>query len=181
MRLSHVKFGTSAISINVSTFWKGREKHGFSLPYGCWWRLWHKQRDLNERRFCFSQKTQKLGIIKCVVSLMADFVLLPKTSFRPGKPRPDKQLAKQGHSLVPQLPHANGAAFFYWSVPIMLFWNYNFCCFSVNRISSINHIYRLVGPHLLIIPLMLLNDQCKHVYAWQILFQKWALMAKIIF
>lgn len=56
----------------------------------------------------------------------------------------------QGHPSVPQLPCGNGAALSHWSLPMVLFGNDNFCCPSVNRISSINHIYRLVCPPLLI-------------------------------
>lgn len=91
------------------------------------------------------------------------------------------QAVSKARSLVPQLAASNGAALSHWSLPIMLFGNDNFCCSRVYRISSINHIYRLVCPPLLIIPLLLHQHQCKHVYLLQILFLKWALMAGIIF
>lgn len=58
---------------------------------------------------CF-KKIQKLDISRYVVSLMDDCVLLSRTSPRPGRPNPNKQSAKQGHSLVPQLPCGNGEA-----------------------------------------------------------------------
>lgn len=81
-----------------------------------------------------------------VVSIMADFVLLSRQA------QSNKLLATQGHSSVAQLLRGNGASLSYWSLPMVLLGNDHFCCFSVNRIISINHIYRLVAPCLLIKP-----------------------------
>lgn len=139
--------------------------------YCCCQRLSHELQDLNKRRrLALANKTQKLDIFRCVVGLMDDCVSVQNLCET--RPIPNKQPAKQGHSSVPQLLHGNAVTLSHWSLRIALFGNDKFCCSSVNRISSINHIYRLVCPLLSIFPLMLLNDQCKHIYAWQNLFQK---------